>query len=152
MRDPGPEAGQVPKEGSIRGIQGEHRQQEAQNCGGRQGDLPPQAAERPGEAQRQSEAQQQGHEVEGQIKGQVLAPQSDVVDIAQGEQQSAHQQKGQQPGAQSGGAAPADPKCGSQIGPKKELDMLPQALPHGREQCRDCVGPEPVQGVQAHPS
>ena len=60
MRDPGPEAGQVPKERGIRGIQGEHRQQESQNCGGRQGDLPPQAPERPGEAQRQSKGQQQG--------------------------------------------------------------------------------------------
>lgn len=151
MGDPGTDAGQVPKEGGVRGIQGEHCQQEAQACGGGQRELPPQAAERPGEAQRQSEAQQQGQEVEGQIKGQAFAPQSDVVDIAQGEQQSAHQQKGQQPGAQGGGAAPADPKRGGQIGPEEEFDMLPQALPHGGEQGGEGVGAEPVQGVQAYP-
>lgn len=85
MGEPGPEAGQIPKERGVRWIQGEHCQQEAQDCGGRQGDFPPQAAEGAGEARGQSEAQQQSQEVEGQIKSLAFAPQSDVVDIAQGE-------------------------------------------------------------------
>ncbi len=149
MRDPGPEAGQVPKERGIRGYRVNTASRSPRTAAAARGF----ATAGPGTARRSAEAVQRpaaGLAGRGPDQRSGARPQSDVVDIAQGEQQSAHQQKGQQPGAQSGGR-PRQIQCGSQIGPKGAL-CAPTGSPARREQCRDCVGPEPVQGVQAIPA
>ena len=149
---PGVGAGQVREEDMVGRQEGKQDHGSAQSDGEQQEQIRPLPDGRAVEHRRQQEARPHQQDIQPHVKGHGVPASCHMVEISRRQHGAADSQQGQQPGPQAvPPAPPAEEQHPRQEGPVDDLQVLPYALVHRRDEAHSGIGKEIVDKMETGP-